>query len=186
MVDENDLDLSELEEIVGPTDDQLKEITALARRQLAAERTVSGAQESLDEAKRNLRRINENLLPDAMAEIGMDQFKLTDGTAIDVKETIRASITEANRLPAHQWLHEHGHGAIIRRSITITFSPEEDELYKTIVEYLDHIGVEYDGRNAINHNTLTAWVRNQLREGNPVPEQISHYEQRISKVKVNN
>jgi hypothetical protein len=184
MAINEDLDLSELEEIVGPTDDQLKEITALARRQLASERTVASAQDSLDEAKRNLRRINENLLPDAMAEIGMDQFKLTDGTAIDIKETIRASISEANRLAAHQWLREHNHGAIIRRSVTITFDPGEDDVFEKVTEFLDANDIEYDGRNAINHNTLTAWVRNQLREGNTVPEEISHYEQRISKVKV--
>lgn len=180
-----DLDLSELETIVGPTDDQLKEITALAQRQVAAERSVTSSQGSLDEAKRNLRRINENLLPDAMAEIGMNEFKLTNGTEIAIKEAIRASISEANRLPAHQWLNENGHGAIIRRSITITFSPGEESLHDAVTEFLDEKDIEFDGRNAINHNTLTAWVRNQLREGNKVPDEIAHYEQRISKVKVN-
>lgn len=178
------LDLSELDDVVGPTREQLQEITALAQRQLSAERTVDNSQESLDEAKRNLRRINENLLPDAMTEIGMDQFRLTDGTEIDVKETIRASISEKNRPGAYQWLHENGHDAIIRKSITIAFSPGEEHLHEMVQRFLDQHDIEFDGRSAINHNTLRAWVTNQLREGNTVPDDISHYEQRISKVKV--
>lgn len=178
------LDLSELDDVVGPTREQLQEITALAQRQLSAERTVDNSQSSLDDAKRNLRRINENLLPDAMTEIGMDQFRLTDGTEIDVKETIRASISEKNRPGAHQWLHDNGHDAIIRKSITLVFSPGEEELHQTVIDFLNTINLEFDGRSAINHNTLRAWVTNQLREGNVVPDEISHYEQRISKVKV--
>lgn len=184
-MNDEDLDLTELDDVVGPTTEQLKEITALAHRQLSAERTVDNSQASLDEAKRNLRRINENLLPDAMTEIGMDQFRLTDGTEIDVKEAIRASISEKNRPGAYQWLHENGHAAIIRKSITLTFSPGEEALYDSVVSFLDDNNIEFDGRSAINHNTLRAWVTNQLREGNTVPDEISHYEQRISKVKVN-
>lgn len=181
----NELDLSELDEIVGPTNEQLQNITELAKRQIAAERLVSSAQGSLDEAKRNLRRINENLLPDAMTEIGMQKFTLSDGTSIDIKEAIRASISEANRPAAYQRLKEQGHEAIIRKSITITFSPGEENIYEKVIEFLDINDIDYDGRSVIHPQTLTAWVKNQLREGNPVPEEIAYYEQRISKVKVN-
>jgi hypothetical protein len=177
------LDLSVLDEISGPTDSQLEEISNLANRQLAAENVVASTQGSLDEAKENLRRINENLLPEAMREIGMEKFKLSNGMEIDIKEAIRASISEANRQAAHQWLRENNHGAIIKTTITITFGPGEDQLHQMVQDYLDANNIEFDGRSTVNNNTLRGWVGNQLREGNQVPESISHYEQRISRVK---
>jgi len=184
-MNEEGLDLSELDGIVGPTDEQLKNITELAKRQLAAERTVAAASGSLDEAKRNLRRINENLLPEAMTEIGMEQFKLSEGIEIKINEALRASISEANRPAAYDWLREHGHDAIIKKTVTITFDPGQEQNYDSVVKFLEDNDIEFDGRSSIHARTLTAWVGNQLREGNPVPDEISHYEQRISKVKVN-
>ena len=181
---EEQLDLSGLDEIVGPTDEQLRNIAELAQRQIAAEKSVDSASASLDEAKRNLRRINENLLPEAMTEVNLESFRLRNGIEIDVKETIRASISEANRLAAHEWLQEHGHSAIIKKAIIVAFGPGDEKHMGLVVDFLDKIDLEFDSKSAINHNTLQAWVREQLREGNTVPDEISYYEQRISKVKV--
>lgn len=178
------LDLSELDEIVGPTDEQLRNIAELAQRQIAAENSVSSASASLDEAKRNLRRINENLLPEAMTEVNLEQFRLRNGVEIDVKETIRASISAANVQAAHGWLKEHGHEAIIKKAIVVAFGPGQEKQTRAVVDFLTAMDLEFDSKSAINHNTLQAWVREQLREGNTVPDEISYYEQRISKVRV--
>ena len=180
----NDLDLSALDEIpTGPTNDQLSNISELTQKQIDAEGVVDAASAELDRAKRNLQRINENLLPEAMREVGMEKFTLANGMQVEIKENIRASISEANRQPAHAWLRENNHDAIIRNTITIIFSPGEDHIRDKVADFLEANNIVFDGRSTINNNTLRAWVGNQMREGNPVPESISFYEQRISKVK---
>jgi len=61
-----ELDTSELDEVVAPTDEQLTTISKLAEKQLAAELLVEQRAAELTKAKEELNKINENLLPDAM------------------------------------------------------------------------------------------------------------------------
>ena len=178
------LDISELDEIRTPTDEQLKTIQVLAQRQVAAERTVEDLEASLREAKQNLTNINENLLPDAMLAIGFETFRLVDGTEIDVKESVFANISEKNRAEAHRWLKDHNHGAIIRNAITTTFGPGEEYRADIVKDLFQNNEIDYESRTSIHAGTLRAWVNEQLAQSNEVPESISYYQKRVSKVKV--
>jgi hypothetical protein len=179
-----ELDLTELEEVVTPSDDQIKTISVLAQRQVTAERTVADLEASLREAKHNLTNINENLLPDAMLAMGVEKFTLSDGTEIDVKESVFASISEKNRPAAHRWLKEHNHGAIIRNAITTTFGPGEEGQAAIVKTLLETNEVAYESKSSIHPGTLRAWVNEQLANSNDLPESISYYQKRVSKVKV--
>ena len=176
-----DLDMSKLDEIVAPSDDQLKQVETLAKRQLAAERNVEQCAAELAEAKRALTQINENLLPEAMRACGLREFTLESGEKVMIKEAIRASISEANRPAAIQWLREHNHGAIIRTKIEASFMPG-DPAVDEVSNYLDAHSIEHATRNNVHPGTLSAWAREQLENGLEIPESISYYEQRISKV----
>lgn len=180
----DDLDLTGLDEVSTPSDEQLKTIAQLAKRQVAAERTVADLEASLREAKQNLTNINENLLPDAMLAIGFETFRLTDGTEIDVKESVFANISEKNRPEAHRWLKDHNHGAIIRNAITSTFGPGEEYRADIIKNLLQENEIEYEAKTSIHAGTLRAWVNEQLANSNEIPESISYYQKRVSKVKV--
>jgi len=178
-----ELDLTALEEVRTPSDEQMKTVEALANRQLAAESTVADLENSLRLAKQNLQTINENLLPDAMLAIGFETFRLTDGTEIDVKESVFANISEKNRAEAHRWLKDHNHGAIIRNAITTTFGPGEDGKAEILKSLLDTNEIAFEAKTSIHPGTLRAWVNEQLANSNVVPESISYYEKRVSKVK---
>jgi len=180
----SELDLTELDEVVTPTDDQLRTIQTLAKRQITAERTVSELEASLREAKQNLTNINENLLPDAMLAIGFETFRLVDGTEIDVKESVFASISVKNQPEAFRWLRDHNHGAIIRNAVTSTFGPGEEDKAEVMKTLLDVNDVMFESKSSVHPGTLRAWVNEQLANSNEVPESISYYQKRVSKVKV--
>ena len=177
----SDLDLSGLDDVVTPTDDQLRTIQQLAKRQLTAERTVSELEGALREAKQNLTNINENLLPDAMLAIGFETFRLVDGTEIDVKESVFASISVKNQPEAYRWLKANNHGAIIRNALTSTFGPGEEELSDKAKDLLTEAEIGFESKSSIHPGTLRAWVNEQLANSNEVPESISYYEKRVSK-----
>jgi hypothetical protein len=177
------IDKSGLEDVVGPTDEQIRTIARLAERQLAAERQIEQLEAELAAANENHKQISWNLLPDAMRACNCEQFKLQDGTNIDVKEQTYASITEANRPIAHAWLRNNNHGAIIKNNIVIGFSPGQDESAAQVADYLEAEGIVFDTKQGVNVRTLAAWVKGQLLEDNEIPDSITYYQQRISKVK---
>lgn len=176
-----DLDISELEEIAGPTNEQLTSIASLANRQMAAESQVALLEEQLRAAKDNLQNISWNLLPDAMRACGLAEFKMDTGESIKIKEEVRASISEINRPVALKWLRDHKHGAIIKNNITVPLSPAEG-VEQEVIQFLDQHNLQYDQKQAVNVRTLASWVKEQLAQGNEVPPSISYFEQRISKV----
>lgn len=174
-----DLDVSALDGNEGPSDEQLREIAALATRQVASELHVEQLEAELAKAKENLRDISWNLLPDAMQACGIAEFKLESGARVTIKDEVYSSISEKNRPVALGWLREHNHGAIIKNNITVPLEPDQDS---ELVQFLQEHDLAFDQKQNVHNRTLQAWVKEQLRQGNEVPESISYFEQRISKV----
>ena len=68
------------------TDDtQLSTVSALARSQLRLHEQVNQAEAETKRLKEELRKIQEDLLPAAMAEFGLSSLELDDGSKISVK-----------------------------------------------------------------------------------------------------
>ena len=176
------LDLSELEEVVAPDDSQLKTISTLAEQQLAAELNVEQCTAELTTAKNALNHIRENLLPDAMQAVGMKEFVLESGAKVTIKDEVYASITEANRPSALQWLRAHNHGAIIKNNVTVPYTAADKDFERELKVFLEERDIQYDKKMSVHSRTLQSWVKEQIRQDNEVPESISYYEQRISKV----
>lgn len=151
----------------------LKEITALAERQLDLEHLIEEAEESLKSLKEQHRAVSENDLPEAMEEAGMMEFKLKDGRKVTVNRKYHASIPKAHQSQAFRWLREHGHDGIIKRDITLKFGKGDDELARKIRDLLsDELGDETVGiadKEHVHHSTLRAFVREQIEAGEDLP-----------------
>src|SRR3990172_8961924 len=77
------------------TDEQVKQIALLAEMQRNLEAVIEQQTEMLEEFAKQHRRVSEVDLPAAMAEAGMLEFKLADGTQIKIKPEVYASIPKA-------------------------------------------------------------------------------------------
>ena len=62
------------------TNDQLQQVSALAEIQRKLEAEVKKKEESLKETKQQLKKVSEVDIPEALAECGLSEIKLTDGT----------------------------------------------------------------------------------------------------------
>lgn len=179
-----ELDLSDLDEIVAPSDEQLKMVSKLADQQLALELNIEQLEAELRKTKNMHVKISQVDLPDAMAAINMSSFKLKNGASIDIKKGVDASIKVNDKPSAYEWLREHGHGAIIKHEYKIPFGAGEDEMANRLEKFLEDVLDEhqYNANTSIHTQTLRAWARAQLEEGNEIPEVIKVYEYSVAKV----
>jgi maltose-binding protein MalE len=106
--------------------------------------------------------VSEIDLPDAMASVGMTEFKLVDGSKITVRRTFASSITEKTREQAHEWLRKNGHGDIIKFAINSTFARGQEAIAKQASNFLKELGVKFTEKEAVHPQTLQAFVREQM------------------------
>ena len=61
-------------------------------------------EKNLKQKKKDFEYLSGEVIPTMMAEMGLSQLKLMDGSLIDVKPNYSANITIANRDAAFNWL----------------------------------------------------------------------------------
>ena len=67
-----------------------------------------------------------DIIPTMMSEMGLSELKLQDGSHLKVSMSYRATITEANKEAAFNWLRNNGLGDIIKNEISVSFGRNED------------------------------------------------------------
>lgn len=163
-------------------------LRSLADEYLTAEAEVVRIEQELELAKAEKKDISEVRIPQATE--GMDgKFDLGDGRELQLKEEIRASIAGEKRGPAIRWLDEHDYGHIVKRQVIIEFGKGEEERTEAFLKALKAVEKEL-GTLVIKTNynvhpiTLVSWVKEQLKEGVDLPNDVfGIFRQRTAKVK---
>lgn len=167
-----------------PSDQGLSKVSRLAEELIDKEEEVKEAEARLKILKEQSRDIAERQLPDAMAEVGMAKFVLTDGSEVTVKPYYSAKIGEDKRDECFNWLQDHGHEALIKDEVSVTFNKGEHERAEEFKSQLEQQGIEYNGKMGVHPQTLTAFVREQVESGAEFPlELFNVYIGQIAKVK---
>lgn len=157
---------------VKSSDDDKASVARLAELQISLSEEVKNIEELLKEKKKELQRIEEQDLPEAMDRIGMAEFKLTDGTKISVGTFYNASIPAERKDEAFNWLDEHGHGSIIKTSVKTEFGRGELEIAKAFFEYVrgfNQLTSDPSFDQAVHWQTLRAFVKEQVEDGAGLP-----------------
>jgi len=160
----------EAKEQVG--EDRLETISRLAHRQVELEKELEDLAEQQKRVKKELIRVAQVDLPEAMDEVGMAQLRLADGFEVDIQEGVDASINKANAGEAHAWLEEHGFGDLIKREVKANLGRENQDLARALKTFLEQEGVPYDEKEAVHPQTLKRFVREQLEKGVDIPEDL--------------
>lgn len=162
---------------------ELTQLQQLAEQQALAQKNVVKAELALEKAKAELRDFAERQVPELMDQIGLTEFKTATGLSLKIDEIIRASITAKNSARAFLWLRDNGHAALIRRTLKIEFGKGEDESADGLFEELQEKGMRTEDKTAVNPQTLAAFVREKLREGEEIPlDLLGVHRQRVAKI----
>jgi len=162
----------------------LGKISTLAERYTDLEEDIKGVEARLKVLKEQAREIAEKQLPDAMAEIGMAKFTLTDGSEVTVKPFYSAKISDEKREECFGWLQGNGHEALIKEEVVLAFNRGEREKAEEFKAWLDKQGMDYSGKMGVHPQTLTAFVKEQVESGAEFPlELFNVYIGQIAKIK---
>ena len=162
----------------------LGKISMLAEQYTDLEEDIKGVEARLKVLKEQAREIAEKQLPEAMAEVGMAKFTLTDGSEITVKPYYSAKISDEKREECFGWLHDNGHEALIKDEVVLTFNRGEHDKAEEFKAWLDEQGYDFSGKMGVHPQTLTAFVKEQVESGAEFPlELFNVYIGQIAKIK---
>lgn len=155
-----------------PNDQKLRGLSDLAARVRRKEEELESLREQQKNVQAERDRLVQQEIPDLMHELGMERFTLSDGTGVELKPEVYASIPEKNRDAALQWLRDNGYGDLIKHTLTVQFGMGEDRTAAQVADELVERGHDFTRKTTVLPQTLKAWVREQDSRGQMVPEDL--------------
>lgn len=157
------------DEAAQPSDDQIKSISQLAFRQRTLQNKIEQMEQQIKTLQRDLKQVQEKDLPEALLAAGCRKYVLSDGTSVEVKDGISASLSEERRVAACDWLKENGYGDIVKEDVGVSFGRGEEKKASELVHALAASGLPVTRKTNVNTSTLKALIREELERGKDMP-----------------
>ena len=145
--------------------DQVQRLEGLLHR-------IEISENNLKDLKKAYQHISGEVIPTMMSEMGLSELKLQDGSHLKVATSYKASITEANKEMAFNWLRENGLGDIIKNEINVLFGRNEDNKAAEYAELAKSQGFQPTQKMKVEPMTLKALVRERIEAGKEMPTEI--------------
>ena len=129
-------------------------------------------EEVMKKTKEEMNRLSGEVIPTMMSEMGLSELKLQDGSHLKVATSYKASITEANKESAFNWLRDNGLGDIIKNEILVSFGRNEDNKAAEYAELAKGQGHQPTQKMKVEPMTLKALVRERIEAGKEMPTEI--------------
>tara|TARA_R100000808_G_scaffold24803_1_gene58432 strand:+ start:1826 stop:2428 length:603 start_codon:yes stop_codon:yes gene_type:complete len=157
----------------------LGSVAELARAIRNQEDTIRDLEEKLKTEKKLLLKLSDEDLPAILDELGLQSFKLEDGSEVTVKSTYGATIRVDDREQAYEWLRQNEYDDIIKNTVSVQFGRGEDEKAKEFKELVEaqksDIGRQLytaDQKTEIHPQTLRAFIKERVEAGDEFPMQL--------------
>jgi len=145
--------------------DKIKEMQAI-------QEDIELKEEFLKQRKKDLDHISGEVIPTMLAEMGLSYLKLADGSSVEVKTNYSATITQANKEKAFNWLRDNGLGDIIKNDVTVSFGRNEDNKAADYAELARGQGLQPTQKLKVEPMTLKALVRERIEGGKEMPTEL--------------
>ena len=133
---------------------------------------IEASENNLKDLKKEYQRVSGEVIPTMMSEMGLAELKLQDGSHLKVSTSYRATITEANKESAFNWLRENGLGDIIKNEILVSFGRNADNKAADYAELAKGQGFHPTQKLKVEPMTLKALVRERIEAGKEMPTEI--------------
>ena len=167
------------EEMLKDTKDMLDEIevTDIAEQCVLLKKKedeVAALEEKLKAKKEERDDISSRVIPELLAEQGLQEIKLADGSKVSVKKEFRATLPkdEIRREAAYQWLRDQNLGDIIKNIVTVSFGKGEDNKANQLVDLAVANGFTPQQKSDVAWNTLTALYEERVKAGLDMPSDV--------------
>ena len=108
------------------------EVTTIAQECVnlkKVEDDIAAIEEQLKKKKEEADHISSKVIPELLAEQGLSEIKLADGSKVSVKKEFRCTLPkdQVKREQAYEWLRNEKLGDIIKNNVFVTFGKGEDD-----------------------------------------------------------
>ena len=137
---------------------------------------IAAIEEQLKKKKAEADDISSRVIPELLAEQGLSEIKLADGSKVSVKKEYRCTLPkdEARRAQCYQWLRDQNLGDIIKNNVFVTFGKGEDDKAKSLIDLAVENGYEPNQKSDVAWNTLTALYEERVKAGLDMPSDVFH------------
>ena len=163
--EEDQTELLDKTDHIGKLANKIKEMQVI-------QKDIEQNEEYLKQRKKDLEQISEEAIPTMLTEMGLTYLKLADGSSVEVKTNYSATITQANKEAAFNWLRENGLGDIIKNELIVSFGRNEDNKAASYAELAKGQGYQPTQKLKVEPMTLKALVRERIEAGKPMPTEI--------------
>ena len=167
------------EEMLKDSNDLLDnvEVTTIAQECVklkSKEDEIAELEEQLKNKKAEAEDISSRVIPELLAEQGLSEIKLADGSKVSVKKEFRCTLPKdiSKRELAYKWLREQGLGDIIKNNVFVTFGKGEDDKAQQLLNLAAENGFEPEQKSDVAWATLTALFRERIESGLDMPSDV--------------
>ena len=153
------------------------EVTTVAQECVklkAKEDEIAALEEQLKNKKAEADDISSRVIPELLAEQGLSEIKLADGSKVSVKKEYRCTIPkdEVRREQCYKWLRDQKLEDIIKNNVFVTFGKGEDDKAKQLLDLAVANGFEPQQKSDVSWQTLTALFRERIESGLDMPSDV--------------
>lgn len=188
MIEESEYanDLAEEEALSIDTDASMGEmcLQVLLLMKEGAEREAA-----LKQTQAKLKTYTERLIPEKMESTGTKKIETPSGLKIEIEKIVRAAIPKdpVKKAQAFEYLKETGNEGLIRTVFEVSYginSTEGVDDFRTIITDHELMNeAEVTEEQKVHPSQLLAFVKEELRQGHPIPEEpFSIYVQNVAKI----
>ena len=145
--------------------DKIKELQAQQEQ-------LQQQEDAIKQKKKDIEHLSGEVIPTMLSEMGLSFLKLQDGSSVEVKTNYSATITQANKEKAFNWLRENGLSDIIKNEISVSFGRNEDNKAADYAELAKGQGLEPRQKLKVEPMTLKALVRERIEAGKDMPTEL--------------
>ena len=137
---------------------------------------IAELEDKLKKKKEEADHISSKVIPELLAEQGLSEIKLADGSKVSVKQEFRCTLPkdETKRAQAYEWLRNEKLGDIIKNNVFVTFGKGEDDKAKSLIDLAVANGYEPSQKSDVAWNTLTALYEERVKAGLDMPSDVFH------------
>lgn len=150
--------------------DKMTVLVSKASEAEELEMAIGALDEETKELSARLWEIKRKELPELMADLGIEDFKLSGGGKIELKEFVRGSLPkeEEPRRLAFEYLAELDMEGLIKTDVSFKFKKTEHNWSMNLVALAEENGYDAFVKTDVHPQTLYAGVKELLRDGKDV------------------
>ena len=159
------------EQVINKTEN-IRKLADKIQEMQAVQKALEMDEEQIKQKKKHLEHLSSEVIPTMLSEMGLSFLKLADGSSVEVKTNYSATITQAKKEEAFNWLRKNGLGDIIKNEISVSFGRNEDNKAADYAELAKGQGLQPTQKLKVEPMTLKALVRERLEGGKEMPTEL--------------